>query len=473
MTDRRILRLLQAAKKAGCPRDQIQMFIQWGYIPQPKQLEFHAAARAADNELNPNAIACGGDRGGAKSHTIMSQVATDDCQRYAGLHVLYLRKVGKSAREALDQLRSKTFVHIPHNYNRNEGVIRFTNMSVIIVGHFKDDRDIDQYIGIEYDIIVIEEATQLSEEKVKLLLGSLRSSKPGWRARVYFAANPGGIGHTWFKKRFVLPFRSQREYTSKFIPMSWRDNKYVSRDYVAYLMSLTGVLARMWRDGDWDVGAGQFFTNWNYEVLVIKPIEIKPLWPMWVSGDHGFAHPTAVYFHAYDAYNDTIYTVKEHVASRWLVKEHARRLETLAQLLKRPFGDSIDTVIFGSDVFAQSGHTDKKGNSTTIASQYEAELGVPVTRANTDRVAGAAEMLRRMGNAEENIRPSWFIFDNCVQLIETIPAMLSDPNRPEDVLKVNASDDGEGGDDCYDAARYGLMFKPMQDAGSFQYQSRR
>jgi PBSX family phage terminase large subunit len=471
--DIRLMRLLEAARAAGCPRDQIRRFLEAGYIPQPEQLQFHAAARAADYDGGPERIAAEGDRGGAKSHAVMCQVAIDDCQRYPGLLVLYLRKVGHAARAALDQLREKTFHRIPHEFNRHEGIVRFRNGSTIIVGHFKDDRDIALYVGLEYDIIVLEEATQLSESKVNQLLGSLRSSKPNWRTRSYYAANPGGIGHTWFKKVFILPRRTGRETTTRAIQMSWRNNKYIQATYVTWLNTLTGVLARMWRDGDWDVGAGMFFTNWDFDTHVIKPIEIKPTWPVWISGDHGHAHPTAVYWHAHDTFHDIIYTIKEHVAARWLVKQHASRMKTISDLIGRPIGTDIKDVLFGPDVFAQRGHSDPKGGSLTIADEYRVELGLALGRANNDRMAGAAEMLRRLGSPAEGIAATWFIFENCAKLIECLPTLLSDPHRPEDVLKVNAGEDGQDGDDPYDAARYGLMHKPLLGSGNFGGKTRR
>jgi hypothetical protein len=37
---------------------------------------------------------------------------------------------------------------------------------------------------------------------------------------------------------------------------------------------------------------------------------------------------------------------------------------------------------------------------------------------------------------------------------ETVGALQHDPNRPEDVLKVDADEDGVGGDDAADALRY-------------------
>jgi hypothetical protein len=41
-----------------------------------------------------------------------------------------------------------------------------------------------------------------------------------------------------------------------------------------------------------------------------------------------------------------------------------------------------------------------------------------------------------------------------------ISALQNDPNRPEDVLKVDADEDGAGGDDCADALRYLVATKP-------------
>jgi phage terminase large subunit len=43
--------------------------------------------------------------------------------------------------------------------------------------------------------------------------------------------------------------------------------------------------------------------------------------------------------------------------------------------------------------------------------------------------------------------------------VETMPALQHDPNRPEDVLKVDADEDGNGGDVCADALRYAVATK--------------
>lgn len=40
------------------------------------------------------------------------------------------------------------------------------------------------------------------------------------------------------------------------------------------------------------------------------------------------------------------------------------------------------------------------------------------------------------------------------RLAETLPSLQHDPNRPEDVLKEDAGEEGVGGDDAADALRY-------------------
>jgi hypothetical protein len=46
--------------------------------------------------------------------------------------------------------------------------------------------------------------------------------------------------------------------------------------------------------------------------------------------------------------------------------------------------------------------------------------------------------------------------------LDCLPALEHDPHRPEDVLKWDTDDDGNGGDDPYDALRYGLLACPGQ-----------
>lgn len=203
------------AKAAGCPKDQFLNFLSQGMILQPKQWDMAAAARKCDfrcpscqsaydagkeikedcKDCGPTAVGVGGARGGGKSAWMFAQIALDDCKRFPGLKFLLLRKSAKALREQIRDMLRKTCQANSYNYREQAGTIEFPNGSFIVIGHFKDESEIDNYLGQEYDGIAIEELTTLTFDKWKNLMSCLRSSKPGWRPRFYGAWNWGGIGH--------------------------------------------------------------------------------------------------------------------------------------------------------------------------------------------------------------------------------------------------------------------------------------
>ena len=91
----------------------------------------------------------------------------------------------------------------------------------------------------------------------------------------------------------------------------------------------------------------------------------------------------------------------------------------------------------------------------------------PSPTATTTRVCGSSppkptasraqtKSAPRLGDVDNGIPPTLFIFDRCRRLIECLPSLQNDPRRPEDVLKINVNEEGQGGDDTYDALRYAL-----------------
>ena len=438
---------VRAAKSAGCPADQLRNFLSAGIVLQPKQLAFAAAARQCDRENGPTEVALGGARGPGKSHAMLCQLG-DDCTRHAGLKCILLRKVGGSAKEGFESLLPKTIGRLGR-YIPSHGIFRFPNGSWIRLGHFQNEGDVDKYLGLEYDVVAIEEATTLSHAKKTAIFSCCRSPVGGgWRARKYLSTNPGGIGHAWFKARFVKPFQSGAETETRFIPCTVDDNRFASVDYVKFLDSLTGWLKRAWRYGDWDIAAGQFFTTWRRDIHVRSTVEILPGWSSWLSLDYGFTHYTTVYLLSEDG-DGNVYIVDEHAERRWLVERHAK---AIGSMLERNGVEpwQIQTFVAGSDVFA------RKQNGGTVADDY-ASHGYTLRPANDDRINGAAEILRRLGDDDAGIPASLFVSERCPRLIECLPSLEHDPHRPEDVLKIDTDDNGLGGDDPYDGARYGVM----------------
>lgn len=441
----------QTSDEIGVKRDSLKRFADGSYVAQPKQLEFHAAARECDLPDGPTQVGFGGARGPGKSHAVFAQAALDDCQRMPGLKVLYLRKIQKNAKEQFEDLRRSVLGHTPHNFTN--GVLHFPNGSRLFLGHFRNESDIDQYLGIEYDLIVIEEATTLSLPKYRALRDSNRTSKQGFRPRIYSTTNPGGVGHGWFKSTFILPARQYKETDTRFIFGTVEDNAFNDPDYKKKLEENTGWRLRAYRYGDWDIAAGQYFSTWRYDAVVKQDLKIMPGAPVWCSLDYGFQHPTVVYL--FSEYDGKKQVIDEHWRRHALVPDH---VEDIKRMLKRHELEvsSLRSFVAGGDVFASRGNESGK----TIADEYE-HNGMRLTRANDDRVSGAAFLLKLLGRMkiedEEAIEPQIEISSKCERLIECIPTLQHDPHRPEDVLKVDIDEDGNGGDDPYDACRYGLM----------------
>lgn len=291
----RALECAITARNLGVPRDQLERFFRGHYAPQPKQLQFHAACRLADLPDGPDQIGFGGARGPGKSHAVFAQIALDDCQRIPNLKVLYIRKVAKNAREQFEDLRRSVLSKIPHDYNR-QGIITFKNGSRIVIGHFRTEGDVDQYLGLEYDVIVIEEATTLSLAKYKTLRDSNRTSKPNWRPRIYASTNPGNIGHVWFKERFITPARKNQESATHFVFATVDDNRFIDEGYKKKLEDNTGWKLRAYRFGDWDIAAGQYFSTWSHDHHVIDPFAIPDHWPIWQRSITASPTPLRLYF---------------------------------------------------------------------------------------------------------------------------------------------------------------------------------
>jgi hypothetical protein len=440
------------ARAAGCPFEQMQNLVRAGVVLQPRQLAASAAARLCDQPGGPTAGGFGGARGGGKSYWLLAQMGVDDCQRYPGLKCLLLRKVGKSNLENFEDLRRRLFTHLPHEFAASRATLTFANGSRIIAGHFQNEKDIDAYLGLEYDVIGIEEATTLTARKYNDIVTCCRSSKPGWRPRIYSTTNPGGIGHAWYRSDYIVPFQQRLESRTRFIPATINDNSFTNPDYRLTLDRLTGWQKRAWRDGDWDIAAGQFFTTFRRDIHVIDDFNDNTIVEWTAALDYGFNHYTVALLAGSDS-DGNLFIVDEHAARLWVPERHAPAIVAMLQrhhVVLRPqfkYSIGLSRFVAGADLFA------RQSNGLSIASQY-ADLGISLRPANSDRLNGWAAILRRLGDPAAGFKPTMFIHRRCARLIETLPLLQHDPGRPEDVLKVDLDDNGIGGDDAADALRY-------------------
>lgn len=435
-------RYIEAARAAGCFQEQITRFCSAGYVALPGMLDFHAAAAEVNTRNGVTELMQEGTRGSAKSHGVIAQVGLDDCQAVPELKCLFLRQTQKAAGESFEDLVTRVLQGVKHKANTEK--VTFPNGSKIVIGGFAYDKDIDKYIGIEYDVIVLEEANQISGKKRQELTGSLRTSKENWVPRLYLSTNPGGIGHEENKQRYVMPMRNGTETNTRCFHSSYKDNPFINQEYKNYLESLTGLLAKMWRDGDWDVFAGQAFAefqpekdgrNWH----VIKPFDIPDNWQRWRGIDWGFAAPMACYWFAKDPDTRRTYIYRELYEAGLTDPQQARRINEM----------SGDKEIF-TFTFADPSMWTKRTTGEIATSTHDtySSNGIYLTKADNDHANKKRKLHSVLAVLPDGL-PGLQIFSTCTNLIRTIPILQTDPDKPEDIL-----DDQE--DHAYDAVTYGM-----------------
>jgi phage terminase large subunit len=446
---------LQAGKKAGCPPDQMVNFIKAGLILQEKQLEFAAKCRECDKPDGPMSVMFSGGRGSSKTHGGASQVFADDCQRFPGLKFLYLRKVGRANKEQIADIRKVVLAHLKHDYLEQKGTITFENGSHVILGNYKDEKDLDKYLGIEYDGIMIEEANQLSFSKQKNILSCLRTSKAGWRPRAYLLTNPGGVGHATNRKIYYEPWKEKREKETRFVHSTVLDNKFVNKEYLEYLKSLTGWQRKAWLEGSWDFMQGAFFSNFVEDVHVYPnkgaAFDERYSRRWFAAYDFGFAHNSACLLCGEDD-KGVQFVVDEHCECEQSLSETIEDIKAMFARHHVSISD-LDYFAAGRDCFSRD------ENGKTIANTFD-EAGITLVPAEVDRINGWARLYEKFGDISKGIPPGLYVHQRCKNLIEQIQAAQHSEKRQGDIEKFNADKDGEGGDDCLDCCRFLVASDP-------------
>ena len=106
-----------------------------------------------------------------------------------------------------------------------------------------------------------------------------------------------------------------------------------------------------------------------------------------------------------------------------------------------PTHEKIDAIYLSPDAFAR--RTDEASIADQMGDVFAAAGFPRPIPADNDRIGGWM-LMYQMLDADE-----WLLTDNCIELIRTIPTLVRDMARIEDIEKMD-------GDDPADAARYGL-----------------
>lgn len=367
--------------------------------------------------------AYGGARGGGKTHVLRVK-AFGGALTYPGIRILIVRKEYPELEQNIILPMRKMIPQEIATYNGSMRMMFFVNGSVIKFGHYGPNDD-DEYQGVEYDWIFMEEATQFTERQFRTLGACLRGSTKLPR-RMYLTCNPGGVGHMWVKRLFVTrQYRDgERAEDYSFVPATVDDNPQLieaSPEYKQMLDLLPEDVRAAWRYGDWDALAGTFFPEFRRETHVIKPFRrIPDEWKKYRAFDYGLDMFACLWI-AQD-FEGRSYVYREVQQSGLIVSDAAK----LALDLTPPW-EHIEFTLAPPDIWNR-----QKDSGKSMAELF-AENGLGLVRASNNRVQGwmaLKEMLKPMRNDED--RPGLLVTEDCAGLVEYLPAIQHDEKNPSD-----------------------------------------
>ena len=418
----------------------------------------------------------GGAAGGGKSDALLTEALRQvHIGHYRGL---ILRKTYPQLSELVDRSRELYKRAYPGAvYNDSKHFWQFPSGAKIYFGAMQHTKDRINYQGKRYDFIAFDELTHFTWEEYSYMFSRNRPSGPGTRCYIRATTNPGGIGHGWVKERFITaappltPIKThvrlpgpdgemiEMERSRIFVPSTVFDNKELLKNdpnYLANLSLLPEKEKRALLYGDWDSFAGQVFSEWKNDPAhytdrcfthVIKPFMIPGSWKIFRGFDFGYSRPFAVEWIAVD-HDGRAYVVAElygctgtpNEGVRYTTKEIACKIKSFENSHPNLKGRKIRGIADPAISKAETGES--------IADMFSKE-GVFFDYGDNERLAGKMQFHYRFSFDDSGI-PMMYVFENCVNFIRTIPALVYDSTNVEDI-------DSSGEDHIYDAVRYVLM----------------
>ena len=401
----------------------------------------------------------GGARGGGKSYAMLI-----DPLRYChkeNHRCLLLRRSMPELRDMINhsqRLYSRAFPGA--KWREQEKEWRFPSGARIEFGYAENLTDVLRYQGQSYTWIGIDELPQYPTPEIyNFLRSSLRSVDPEIPVYMRATGNPGNIGSIWVKDMFVDPAEpgkkfdviidtvaGQKKITRRFIPAKLQDNPYLMQtdDYLVMLSSLPEVQRKQFLEGDWSAFEDCAFPEFDVVKHISEPFEIPRNWHRFRTCDWGYSSAACCLWIAID-FDNNLWVYRELYTQRVTADVFARKV------LEAEQGEYIRYGMLDSSTWARRGDVGPSIAETMIR---EGCKWRPSDRSPKSRVNGKLELHKRFSIDEKSGEPKLKIFNNCRNLLRTLPLLPTDKHNPEDV-------DTHAEDHAYDALRYGVMSRPL------------
>lgn len=333
----------------------------------------------------------------------------------------------------------------------------YGNGSVIEFGFCSSLEEVRQYLSAEYELIVIDESTEMQGEWIEMIRSRLRTTKvmreSGVNPHLLLLTNPGGIGHVYHRDRYVRP-TNNGEYVAElderddrgrgrlrtvaFVPARVGDNPHIDPDYESNLVAIKDPVRRaQYLDGDWSVNEGTFFSEFRADIHVIEPFEVKQDWGWPIIGgyDWGYASPACLLLGAVDQ-DRRIHIFREMYVERHTAADQAR--------IFRSWNIKPDYIAADPSIWRDT------GVGKPISRQLMEAGMLPLRKANNDRIAGWNALRELLALDPDTGLPGLVIMSHCENLIRELSDLPRDKKKPEDA-------DTRAPDHAVDSCRYLTM----------------
>ncbi len=366
----------------------------------------------------------GGAAGGGKSFGQIAD-ALLFAIKYPRSRQLILRRTFPELDKSLIRTSLALYPKKLYTFNASSHVGKFKNGSTVDFGYCGNENDVYQYQSAEYDVIRFDELTHFTENQYIYLISRVRGVND-FPKQIKSSTNPGGIGHTWVKKRFIDPASPGESFVGEdgisriFIPALLDDNRFLSESDSGYkdrLLALPERERRALLYGDWNIFEGQYFDEFNEKEHVVAPFEIPSHWRKYRTVDYGLDRLACLWIAI--SPDGTSYVYREYCESSLPISVAAEAIAA-----RTPRGEDIYATLAPPDLFGRSQESGKS------KAEIFAEHGITFTKTSNDRECGwlAVKELLRTDKEGCGIR----IFSFCRELIKCLPALQIDKLRPSD-----------------------------------------
>lgn len=375
----------------------------------------------------------GGSAGGGKSYGQLVD-AILYALKYAGSKQLILRRTFPELEKSLIRVHLQIYPRELYTYNSSNHTGKFINGSIIDFSYCDNEKDVYKYQSAEYDVIRFDELTHFSEEMYVYLLSRIRGAN-NFPKMAKSSTNPGGVGHTWVKERFIdigepNVVHKVGKTTRVFIPSKVQDNRFLldaDPEYLNRLENLSEKDKKMLLYGDWDIFEGQYFNEFNRDIHVIEPFVIPSHWKRYIALDYGLDMFACLWI-ARDT-EGKAYVYKEVHEPDKIISEAAKLLKEINN------GEKYECIYAPRDLWNRRQETGK-----SVADIFY-ENGVDLTKTSVDRIDGwlaTKEWLKVNNTRDEETGEAkkdsnLKIFRNVDHLIRYLPQVQIDDKNPNDV----------------------------------------